>query len=550
VRLNQGAERHSDGEPGTRLWILDRNCVRDSQPVVRISAPWLDAQAQTMKRWIDIIAAIFLLCAGTAYAHLGSPDVYAEGQAGPYHLAIVIRPPLVIPGVAEIDVRAQTPGIDRVTITPVPLTGEAAEHPPVPDTMQRPSTDRQFFTGHLWIMAPGSWQVRFAVSGPQGPGALSIPLPATAMATRKMQPALGAILSLLGILLVAGMVGIVGAASREAKLDPGLAVPAANRRRGYVAMSVTLVLLVIAVLLGSRWWKAEAASYRGNIYKPLQMTAFMDRGNLLDLKLYDPGWLAQRQLDDFIPDHDHLMHLYMIRWPQMDVVYHLHPGPVTTGEFQLVLPSMPAGDYRLYADVVHSDGFPETLVAEANLPAISGRRLAGDDAEGIAKPVEASSAGPDSFPASPAREQRFNLPDDYTMVWRMPAALAPKMPEDFRFELLDPDGKAPRDMALYMGMLGHAAFVKTDGTVFAHIHPSGTVAMAAYMMANPHASMAPSMDTMNMPGMEMSGNSIPNTVSFPYGFPTAGRYRIFVQMKHGSTVETGVFDATVPAANP
>jgi hypothetical protein len=38
---------------------------------------------------------------------------------------------------------------------------------------------------------------------------------------------------------------------------------------------------------------------------------------------------------------------------------------------------------------------------------------------------------------------------------------------------------------------------------------------------------------------------ISNTVEFPYGFPSAGRYRIFVQMKHGTTIETGAFDAVV-----
>ena len=38
---------------------------------------------------------------------------------------------------------------------------------------------------------------------------------------------------------------------------------------------------------------------------------------------------------------------------------------------------------------------------------------------------------------------------------------------------------------------------------------------------------------------------LPNTVGFPYGFPSPGQYRIFVQMKHGNTVETGVFDADV-----
>ena len=38
---------------------------------------------------------------------------------------------------------------------------------------------------------------------------------------------------------------------------------------------------------------------------------------------------------------------------------------------------------------------------------------------------------------------------------------------------------------------------------------------------------------------------IPPVVEFPYGFPSPGRYRIFIQMKHANTVETGVFDADV-----
>jgi hypothetical protein len=348
------------------------------------------------------------------------------------------------------------------------------------------------------------------------------------------------------------MVGIIGAATREAKLASGYEVPAANRRRGYVAMSVAFLLLLAVVLLGNRWWKADAATYSENIYKPLQMRPALEHGNLLDLKLADPGWLPQRQLDDLIPDHNHLMHLYLIRWPQMDVVFHLHPEPTGTGEFQLALPSMPAGNYHLYADVVHSTGFPETMVATLTLPQISGRPLAGDDAEGLAKPLAANNSGRST--SEDQHEEKFSLPDGYTMVWKMPNALVAKAPEDFRFELLDPEGRLPADMALYMGMLGHAAFVKTDGTVFAHIHPTGTVAMAAFMMANPQASMtgtesSTTMDMPNMPGMTMSGNALPNVVSFPYGFPTAGEYRIFIQMKHGNTVETGVFDAGVHGTN-
>lgn len=134
--------------------------------------------------------------------------------------------------------------------------------------------------------------------------------------------------------------------------------------------------------------------------------------------------------------------------------------------------------------------------------------------------------------------------------------ISAKRPELFRFKLVDKNGAPPQDMALYMGMLGHAAFMKSDGKVFAHIHPNGSVAMAALMLADEQnqklngATVKPiSTEPMNVAGMhhmhDMGSAALPNEVSFPYGFPTAGRYRIFVQMKHGETVETGAFDVDV-----
>jgi hypothetical protein len=87
-----------------------------------------------------------------------------------------------------------------------------------------------------------------------------------------------------------------------------------------------------------------------------------------------------------------------------------------------------------------------------------------------------------------------------------------------------------------MGMLGHAAFVSTDRTVFAHVHPIGSVPMPAVQLAqpdNPHA--------MHM----MFAEGPPLEVSFPYGFPRPGAYRIFVQMKRAGQIVTGIFDARV-----
>jgi hypothetical protein len=503
----------------------------------------MDAQGAAImlrsRRLTGLVVLILFLGALPVQGHVGSPDVYAEGEAGPYKISVVIRPPLVIPGVAEIEVRSSTPGIDKITITPMLLTGEASKHPPVPDVMTKPSSDAQFFTGHLWIMATGSWQVRFAVSGSEGAGVLSIPVPATAMGTRKMEAGLGLLLAGLGVILVLGMVGIIGAAAREALVPAGEAAPARNRRRAYLAMGIALAALIIATVLGGRWWSAEAAGYSSYVYKPLQMNATLEQGGVLTLKMSDPGWIKARKLDDFVLDHNHLMHLYAIRWPAMDVVFHLHPDQTGTGEFQLMLPSMPSGTYRLYADVVHANGFPETLVTSIKLPLVRGRVLSGDDAEGTTTALRWDGVGTQDSTA-------YKLPDGYSMVWKRPEALTAKTPEDFTFTLLDPQGKQPKDMVLYMGMAGHAAFVKTDGTVFAHIHPSGTVSMAALMMAQSQNAGGNASDMKDMPGMDMSGSStVSNTVSFPYGFPTSGNYRIFVQMKHGNEVETATFDATV-----
>ncbi|HZU08632.1 MAG TPA: hypothetical protein VFA02_01915 [Pseudacidobacterium sp.] len=489
-----------------------------------------------LKQKLWLTGLLVLLCVLPARAHVGSPDVYAQGDAGPYKLFVVVRPPLVIPGVAEIQVRAQTPGVESITAAPMLLTGEASKHPPVPDTLTKSPGDPQFFTGKLWIMATGSWQVRFVAHGDQGQGVFSVPLPATALGTRKMSLGLGFLLAVLGAVLVLGIVGIIGAAAREAQLKPGEKVPAATRNRAWVAMAVTFVLLISAVVLGGMWWRAEAADYSSYIYKPLQMQAVVQPDHVLELRLKDPGWLSARKLDDFVPDHNHLMHLYAIRWPAMDVVYHVHPQQTAAGDFQLALPDMPAGTYRLYADVVHANGFPETLTSTVTVPEIHGKALSGDDSMGKATPAGTENA------------MVCKLSDGYTMVWKRPAALKANAAEDFTFQLLDPQGQAPKDMALYMGMAGHAAFVKTDGTVFAHIHPSGTVSMAALMMAEAQNPSSHSQMMMpDMPGMDMSGGNTPvsNTVSFPYGFPRPGNYRIFVQMKHGSVIETGTFDASV-----
>jgi hypothetical protein len=227
------------------------------------------------------------------------------------------------------------------------------------------------------------------------------------------------------------------------------------------------------------------------------------------------------------------MHLYAIRQPGMDAVFHLHPAVASDKRLRMTLPSMPPGTYRLYGDIVHANGFPETLTADLIVPPdMPPAPLSSEDASAAPPALSQGELG-----------TTYKLPDGYTMVWDRPQELSANTGYAFRFRLLGSGGQPAADTRPYLGMAGHAAFVKTDGTVFAHTHPEGSASMQAMMLAN--GGSGEMADAGSMSGMDMSTQPIAPVVEFPYGFPSPGRYRIFIQMKHANTVETGVFDAEV-----
>ena len=173
--------------------------------------------------------------------------MFVDANAGPYRLYVTVRPPHAIPGVAEVEVLTTSDDINDVRIVPLPLTGPGAQFAPVPDIAARHPSDPRLFTGTLWMMTAGAWQVRVAVNGARGEGHVAVPVPTFPQATLSMPPALGVLLAGLMLLLGTGLVAIISTITREAGLDPGQQVDAAHRRRGRIAGAITALVVIAAV---------------------------------------------------------------------------------------------------------------------------------------------------------------------------------------------------------------------------------------------------------------------------------------------------------------
>src|ERR1700691_3104729 len=119
-----------------------------------------------------VLIGVLLLIA-PAWAHVGNPDVYFQGAAGPYHLIITIRTPQMIPGTADVEILSATPGISKITVVPLYIVGPGAKYPPVGDLLAQSKEDPQYFSGKIWLMESGSWQGRVQVQGSQGAGGIA-----------------------------------------------------------------------------------------------------------------------------------------------------------------------------------------------------------------------------------------------------------------------------------------------------------------------------------------------------------------------------------------
>ncbi|MEO5873270.1 MAG: hypothetical protein ABIT91_25770 [Gemmatimonadaceae bacterium] len=492
-------------------------------------------------RIVAALAMVVLLA-----AHVGSPDVYYAGTAGPYAIDVSIRPPQVVPGIAEVFVRVADTTATRVVVRPVFWRAGSKGAPVGDDASRVPGTPGDY-TGKLWLMASGSYSVHVTVVGPRGTGTAIVPVASVATGQLALSPFLTVLLFVLGSLLVAGVITTVHLAAGESQVAPGAIVSTDVRRRGRRAAIIAVPVMALIVLGGANWWRSEAARYRRTLYRPVPTKSsvhVVDGVATLTQTVTDPTWRAGN-VTPLMPDHGKMAHMFVVGVDSPFVFAHLHPALIGLTTLSIALPPLPAGRYRIFSDIVHESGFQRTLVdsfaIRAPLDSSGVRQLSDDDAWSFDQVL----------PVSRAMKEIRGHDGQLYMFWNGPDAVAANQPGVLRIGVTDRKGE-PASIEPYLGMNGHAVVVREDGKVFIHLHPSGTSSMASeQVFAMRDRGDTTSDGRLRFDSTTMTHAAAPiqlREIRFPYAFPTAGRYRVYVQVRAQGRVHTTGFDVQVAAA--
>lgn len=190
----------------------------------------------------------------------------------------------------------------------------------------------------------------------------------------------------------------------------------------------------------------------------------------------------------FEEEHEREMHLIVVR---RDTAHyrHLHPTLDAGGTWSTKLRLPAAGAYRAYADFT-TDGERRTLATDL---------------------FAAGEFRPEPVPA-PSKAATAN---DYDVSLESGRGLAAGEPAALTFQV-SRRGEPVSDLQPYLGALGHLVALREGDLAYLHVHP------------------------------EERNGAGGDEIAFAAEFPTAGRYRLFLQFRHEGRVRTVDYTVEVP----
>ncbi|MDQ3028475.1 MAG: hypothetical protein M3R09_00250 [Actinomycetota bacterium] len=199
------------------------------------------------------------------------------------------------------------------------------------------------------------------------------------------------------------------------------------------------------------------------------------------------------------PTHERELHLIVVR-RDTAVFEHVHPRRAADGTWSVDLRLREPGTYRVYADF-KIDGQARTLATDVFVP--------GD-------------FRPKPLPAPDTTDEAAG----YQVELRAGEPRAGREGE-LAFAVTR-DGRPAENLEDYLGANGHLVALREGDLAYLHVHPT------AAGEAHEHA------------GGEQSTEAHGNEIKFAATFPTAGRYRLFLQFKTDGEIRTVAYTLEVP----
>lgn len=218
----------------------------------------------------------------------------------------------------------------------------------------------------------------------------------------------------------------------------------------------------------------------------------------LHFSIEEAGGLPVTDFDEL---HERRMHLIVVRRDGTQF-RHLHPEMDAAGTWTVPVEFADPGVYRAFADF-SVDGEQHTLASDIF--------VSGGEFE--ARP----------FPAPSPLDSTSGYD-----VSLQAGELVAGEPSSLSFAVTR-GGAEVDDLGPYLGAKGHLVALREGDLAFLHVHPEEADGEHA------HGGQSPATE-------EPSGNEI----AFAATFPTAGRYRLYLQFKHEGVVRTAQFTVAVP----
>lgn len=246
---------------------------------------------------------------------------------------------------------------------------------------------------------------------------------------------------------------------------------------------------------------------------------------------------------DFAMVHEKLLHLIIV---SSDLTWfnHIHPEYKGDGLFTITTSFPSAGSYKLFADYTPKDGEHEvaehvfSTTGAPSTPAAFSQPADTGMVKGFV--VKQMKSAPEGEPAA--------VGSDIYEIGLMPMPRKMVAGEDvmLHFEIRDGSGKPMTDVEPYLGAMGHAVILSSDGSIYLHTHP-----MDGDMDHSQHGSDAgtSSKDSAARPGEAKSEPLKPGgpDVMFHTNFPKPGLYKVWGQFQHKGRIITAPFVLNVEA---